>query len=53
MADTASLITRLLALHKQGSLHPADGGQICVGCGGQWPCRTVGIINDYAVEALG
>lgn len=46
------LIRRLLALHKRGTLHVMDHGNVCTGCGGQWPCRTVAILNDYALDAL-
>lgn len=46
------LMDRLLALHKRGSLHVMDRGDVCVGCGGQWPCRTVRLIYDVALEDL-
>jgi hypothetical protein len=46
------LVSKLLELHKQGSLHPLDGGMICVGCGGQWPCQSVRIINRWALSAV-
>lgn len=46
------LIDKLLQLHRRGSLHVMDGGNICVGCGGQWPCRTVEILNQFALDAL-
>ena len=45
-----TLVERLRALHKRGSLHIMDEGNVCVGCGGQWPCRTVEIIREYAEE---
>lgn len=47
-----TLVERLLELHQQGTLHIMDRGQICVGCGGQWPCRSIQIINDEALKAL-
>lgn len=46
------LVARLLELHRIGTLHIMDGGNVCVGCGGRWPCRTMRILMDYAFDNL-
>lgn len=53
-ADTrvVALLRDLNTLHQRGSLHILDRGDVCVGCGGQWPCRTRRIIERHALEAL-
>lgn len=47
--DAKRLVDKLLALHKEGSLHVMDRGEVCLGCGGQWPCRTVRLVYDAAL----
>ena len=46
------LIRALLEIHQRGSLHVMDSGNICVGCGNQWPCRTKQLIDDFAIAGL-
>lgn len=50
--SSARLVDRLLELHTQGSLHAMDQGNVCIGCGGQWPCSTIRVISTYAIEQL-
>lgn len=45
----SKMVSRLRSLHYQGSLHPMDQGQICIGCGGAWPCRTMIIVEDIRI----
>lgn len=48
----ATLTAALHALHRRGSLHVMDRGQVCVGCGGQWPCATEQVIASHAAERI-
>lgn len=49
--DAKRLVDQLLALHREGSLHVMDRGEVCLGCGGQWPCRTVRLVYDAALDS--
>lgn len=39
-------VGKVLDFHQKGSLHIMDRGNICTGCGGQWPCTTRRIISN-------
>lgn len=41
-------ISAVRELHVRGSLHIMDGGNVCVGCGGQWPCRTIRALDGQS-----
>lgn len=54
MSDAAfsDLIKTLIRIHQRGSLHIMDNGDICVGCGGRWPCETRNAITNFAIKQL-
>lgn len=47
-----NLAAKLLDLHRQGSLHVMDRGQICLADGQAYPCQTVRVIQNHAIERL-
>lgn len=47
-----NLAAKLLDLHEQGSLHAMDRGQVCLADGQTYPCATVRIIQNHALEGL-
>lgn len=47
-----NLAAKLLDLHEQGSLHVMDRGQICLADGQDYPCATVRVIQEHAIEGL-
>lgn len=47
-----NLAAKLLDLHEQGSLHVMDRGQVCLADGQTYPCATVRIIQNHALEGL-
>jgi len=48
LGSTNGLADALRDRHRQGSLHIMDRGQVCIDCGGSWPCRTITMIDRHS-----